>query len=114
MTKPTCRNCNSSKHTSIWQTPTAGQKELCNSAQLPRTDGYKNVKEIYEKMGIKVIGESINDELFYDVELPECWKIQPTGHSMWSNLLDKNKKIIAHIFYKASFYDRGAFIDILK
>lgn len=93
---------------------TRGQKELCNSSQLPKTDGFKDVKEICKKLGINVIGESKNDNLFYDVELPKGWKIIPTDHSMWSKLLDDKNKEIASIFYKAAFYDRRADIGFAK
>ncbi len=85
-----------------------GQQELCNSSQLPRTDGYKDLKQKYTEIGIKVIGETKGDDLFYDIVLPKGWKIKPTDHSMWSKLVDENGEEVAGIFYKAAFYDRGA------
>lgn len=98
-----------------------GQKELIESSQLPikinnsRKDfGDLLDGEFYKKIGITI--RSSGDNLFYTVTLPKGWKIKPTDHSMWSELLnDKNEKI-ASIFYKAAFYDRDAFIhfDIEK
>jgi len=91
-----------------------GQKEMCRVEQLPRTDGYKDLKDKYKQLGIKVLGETEGDDLFYDVTLPEGWKIIPTDHSMWSNLVNEKGKIIANIFYKAAFYDRAAHIHIIE
>ena len=91
-----------------------GQKEFCNSSQLPRTDGYNDVKAQYEMMGIRVLRKTEGDDLFYDVELPSNWKIKATDHSMWSNLKNEKGKIIASMFYKAAFYDRGAHIHFEK
>ena len=88
-----------------------GQIELCNSSQLPRTGWYDDIKKEYIKRGIKVIGISKYDDLFYDVELPKDWKIKPTDHSMWSELRNEKDIVIANIFYKAAFYDRNAHID---
>jgi len=91
-----------------------GQDELAKSCQLPAkiNSGGSETKSEYEKLGIKVIGVSKGDNLFLDVELPEGWKVQPTTHSMWSNLLDDKGNEIASIFYKAAFYDMAAFINI--
>ena len=89
-----------------------GQRELCNSSQLPKTDGYKDVKLEYEKLGIKIIGETKDDDIWYDVILPEDWKIEPTNHKMWSKLLNNKRKEIGDIFYKAAFYDRSCHIHL--
>lgn len=91
-----------------------GQKELCNSNQLPKTDGFKDIKDEYEKLGIKVLGESKGDEIWYDVILPKDWKIEPTEHTMWSKLLDNQNKEIGMIFYKAAFYDRSCHIHLKR
>ena len=31
---------------------------------------------------------------------------------MWSNLVDKQERVRATIFYKAAFYDRNAFLNV--
>lgn len=84
-----------------------GQTQLAKSSQLP-TEG---LASIAAEHGITVKGETKGDPMFSDVELPEGWSIQPTDHSMWSNLVDDNGMVIAGIFYKAAFYDRRAFIS---
>ena len=62
------------------------------------------------RCNIQVVGPSKGDDLFTDVKLPQGWRIQPTNHSMWSDLLDEAGVKRAAIFYKAAFYDRSAFI----
>lgn len=66
-------------------------------------------KQQYEKMGITVVEEY--DDLFWNVTLPEGWKIEATDHSMWNNLFDNKGRKRANFFYKAAFYDRDAFIN---
>lgn len=90
-----------------------GQKELQNASQLPADPNDKriDIKEQYRHMGIKVIEQSNDDSLFFDVTLPEGWKIEPTNHSMWSDLVDNKDRKRASIFYKAAFYDRSAHIN---
>lgn len=89
-----------------------GQRELVSSAQLPSKMGIRDdAKDFYEKVGIKVIGLTEGDEMFYDVELPEGWEKRSTDHSMWSELIDDKGRKRAGIFYKAAFYDRDAFIS---
>jgi hypothetical protein len=93
-----------------------GQQELLESFQLPtKLNTYSKMSDsidIYTAMGIKVLSKTKDDDLFYDVELPHKWSIQPTEHTMWSNLIDDKNRIRANIFYKAAFYDRDAFINM--
>ncbi len=84
-----------------------GQTDLVNSAKLPIKCGKR---EQFEKLGI-VFGEDI-DDLFVSATLPDGWKVQPTDHSMWSNLVDESGEEVASIFYKAAFYDRDAFMTL--
>lgn len=65
-------------------------------------------REQYEKMGIEIIDEY--DDLFWNVKLPEGWKIKATDHTMWNELRDNKDRKRAIFFYKAAFYDRDAFI----
>lgn len=95
-----------------------GQRELVSSSKLPSGLSYYEsglgAKEIYEKLGFKVIGKSKNDILFLDVELAEGWSKKETDHSMWSDLIDDKGRKRAGIFYKASFHDRKADISFNK
>lgn len=92
----------------------AGQQELIESQQLPRSCNHPrgvNAAEQYHKMGIKVFTSSKGDDLFMGVKLPDGWKKEATGHSMWNNLVDDKGRIRATFFYKAAFYDRDAFVN---
>lgn len=91
-----------------------GQVGLVNSLQLPKkcnSPSGVNATWQYSKMGIKVFTSSKGDDLFMGVKLPDGWKKESTDHSMWSNLLDDKGRVRATLFYKASFYDRDAFIN---
>lgn len=66
-------------------------------------------KKQYEKMGIEIISGA--DDLFWNVKLPDNWKIVATDHTMWNDLLDDQNRKRATFFYKAAFYDRDAFIN---
>lgn len=91
-----------------------GQSQLIKSTQMPSRIGSRENGSAfmqYEKMGIKVISITKGDEIFCDVELPIGWKKRCTNHSMWNELIDDKGRIRATLFYKASFYDREAFIN---
>lgn len=83
-----------------------GQRELAADSALP-TEGLSSLPA---EWGITSLGVRDGDPLFTNVQLPDGWKVQPTGHSMWSDLLDADGKKRAAIFYKAAYYDRRAFI----
>ena len=86
-----------------------GQRELAASSQLP-TDMTGDVHAMLTEAGAVFWETGASDPLFQDVTLPEGWKIAPTDHSMWSDLVDAAGVKRASIFYKAAFYDRCAFI----
>lgn len=88
----------------------AGQQQLAASSQLP-TDGLADVAKAIP--ALRVIGLSDGDPLFSDVVLPEGWRIQPTDHSMWSELRDEKDRKRASVGYKAAYYDRWARISIV-
>lgn len=87
-----------------------GQRQLCRSSQLP-TEGLAEVAAAIP--ALKVIGVTDGDPLFSDVELPEGWRVQPTGHAMWSELRDEKDRKRASVGYKAAYYDRWARISIV-
>lgn len=91
----------------------SGQSQLIQSSQIPRMFmGGK--KEDLEAMGVKFLGETPGDDLFYDVELPEGWtkKKHDGGNDYWTELRNEKEEVIAMIFYKAAFYDRKAHIRV--
>lgn len=90
-----------------------GQQQLVASSQLPAQTSKHGESSIsmLQKLGVEVLGQTVGDELFFDVRLPVGWKIEATDHSMWSELKNADGKRVAEIFYKAAFYDRRAHID---
>jgi len=78
------------------------------------TGGYPNGKERAfesrrqaECMGF-VYGEKI-DDLFVAVTPPEGWRMRPTDHGMYTDIIDGQGRLRGSQFYKAAFYDRDAF-----
>lgn len=82
-----------------------GQSDLCSASKLPK-DCRDEDRKALEDAGV-VFGDSI-DELFQAATLPEGWTLQPTDHSMWSDLLDADGHKRAGVFFKAAFYDMSA------
>lgn len=83
-----------------------GQKDFVASETLPTECPRKKL----EDLGF-VFGEA-QDDIFTYVQFPEGWTKKPTGHSMWSDLLDDKGRKRASIFYKAAFYDRNAHMSL--
>lgn len=94
----------------IEQEEAQGQRELSQDSALP-TQG---LSELPSEWGIVNLGPRDGDPLFTNVTLPEGWKVQPTDHSMWSDLVDASGTKRAEIFYKAAYYDRRARIHIAE
>jgi hypothetical protein len=88
-----------------------GQQELTSGTSFPRNIRGMSQQEM-EKLGF-AFGK-IEDELFQKVTLPKGWSIQPTDHSMWSDVVDAKGNKRGSIFYKAAFYDRDAFASMTK
>jgi hypothetical protein len=88
-----------------------GQREFVNSTTLPRKYNSGLMSELGE-FGVK-FGEAV-DDLFQYVELPQGWRKEATDHSMWSKLYDDKGRERATIFYKASFYDLDAFVNVSR
>ena len=82
-------------------------KKIQGDYQESNTD----IEAAAAKMGI-VLGADV-DDLFREATLPEGWRVVPTNHSMWSDLLDANGRKRAAIFYKAAFYDRAAHLNFI-
>lgn len=91
-----------------------GQQSVVENQLLPKrindvSCSNITAKEQYAKMGIVILEE--DDDLFYNVQLPNGWQIEATDHSMWNKLVDDKGRNRAKFFYKAAFYDRDAFIN---
>jgi hypothetical protein len=84
-----------------------GQDQLVKSQQLP-VRGSKAL----EQFGVELGPPLPNDKLFCMAKLPKGWTKKGSDHDMWSSLLDANGKEVASIFYKASHYDRDAFVNV--
>jgi hypothetical protein len=88
----------------------AGQQSLVsNFDRIPRRWGWGDESfpaEVLERLGFK-IGEPI-DDIFIAVTPPAGWRMEATGHSMHSDILDEHGRKRASVFYKAAFYDRRA------
>jgi len=93
-----------------------GRNELIIADQLPKTnnDFDRSALEIYKKIGVEIVEDNNNDDLFFSVKLPKGWSKKCTGHNLWTDLLDDKGRKRACIFYKAAFYDRKAFINFEK
>ena len=83
-----------------------------NGKYLNIKDTKEEVAKKYWEIGIKIINEE--NDLFYNVELPENIKLKSSDNVYWTYLIDEknNDYELASIFYKAVFYDRDAFINI--
>ena len=87
-----------------------GQIAFVANETLPIRCNYGTTREQIEAMGVEY-GDPV-DDLFVAVKLPDGWAKVATDHAMWSKLVDEQGRERASIFYKAAFYDRGAFINI--
>lgn len=86
-----------------------GQRTFVASQTLPRDHQY-NTQEDFESLGF-VFGEPV-DDLFVSCQFPAGWTKQPTGHSLWSDIVDDKGRKRASVFYKAAFYDRSSFVTL--
>ena len=86
-----------------------GQDELIRRTMLPRT--MYPEKSVWEELGFS-FSDIPTDDLMYEGTLPDGWNIQGTQHHMWSEIIDKDRNIRGNIFYKASPYDRKAYMAL--
>lgn len=91
----------------------AGQAAMAKAADcLPLDINYPRGilrSKITEELGI-TFGKTV-DKVFIEATFPEGWKIVPTTHAMWSDLVDAQGRKRAAIFFKAAFYDYNAHIS---
>jgi len=86
----------------------AGQAYFVQSQTLP----IDCPQEQLETLGF--VFEDAADDIFVNVRFPQGWHVEPTDHSMWSDLIDPRGNVRAGIFYKAAFYDRRAQMHLGK
>jgi len=84
-----------------------GHSKVERKERLP-LDLNGSKQEDYEKAGF-VFGDPINS-IFRSVTFPEGWRVQRTGHAMWSDILDTRGFVRGNIFYKS--YDEKAHTDL--
>ncbi len=82
--------------------------------QMLPVDGTEGQESEWEAIGVKLGDKAKGDDLFRFAEIPKGWKIVPTNHALWSDLVDAESKVRARIFYKYAFYDRQARIFLNK
>lgn len=92
---------------------TAGQSAMAKAAdRLPLDINYPRGlthAQVAEALGIE-FGKTV-DRVFIEAALPDGWKIVPTSHALWSDLVDDKGRKRAAIFFKAAFYDYNAHIS---
>jgi len=70
-------------------------------------DSEEYLEKVYKEMGIEIIDE--HDYLFYNVILPEGWKVEKDRY--WNNVKDVNGNTVIKYFYDSKFYDRDAYVS---
>ncbi len=79
--------------------------------RLPQAMGRRVTREqLTAAWGVQ-FGDNI-DKLFVSTTFPDGWKIVPTTHDMWSDLIAPDGTKRAGIFYKAAFYDLKADLQV--
>jgi hypothetical protein len=81
--------------------------------KLPKDEYKKGDWDLLKEMGIELIGDS-DDQLFYNVLLPEGWSQKAVPSSMFLELFDERGRKRAEIFHKtAEWCDRLNTISLL-
>lgn len=86
-----------------------GQHEVVASTAIPTDRG--DPDEEWEALGF-TFDVVHDDAMFQECTLPDGWKREGSGHSMWSYIVDERGVRRVGIFYKAAFYDRRASADL--
>lgn len=86
-----------------------GQNKAVRETLLPKI--MKPEQEYWEELGF-VFEEIEDDDIMCKGTLPEGWKLIPTDHQMWTNIVDQNNTKRGSMFYKAAFYDRKAHMNL--
>lgn len=90
-----------------------GQTQLVNLPILPSVMDPDGAKEYLESLGVIFVALT-DDLMFWYVWLPDGWEVAPSFNPMLSVLLDDQGRERARIFYKASWYDRHAWLALIS
>ena len=71
-----------------------------------------DVKKFYGALDIEVLGVDEEDDMFYEVKIPDDMEVVQDGRC-WYDMKDKFGNIHFQIFYKRDPWDRDAFITVL-
>ena len=94
-----------------------GQQQLVASTKLPvKTGGgyADNDDKPFLDLGFTFGPADEDDPLFREATLPEGWRKEGSDHAMWSYIVDADGEQRVGIFFKAAFYDRHAFMHIIR
>lgn len=86
-------------------------RDMAQAVELP-TPGSNDPS--WAKMGV-IYGEPVegDEKFFRHAQIPKGWKISPTSHYMYSNLVDDKGRPRAQIGFKAASYDRWTSISTI-
>lgn len=87
----------------------AGQMDQAAKETLPVD--LKPDRRAFERLGFEFGG--VVEGIFLGAKFPPGWSKKPTGHSMWTDLVDGQGRKRGGIFYKAAFYDRSAYAHLV-
>ncbi len=92
------------------------QQEACYYCGLPKhlSSVFCGVRDHDSRPLLEALGFTVGDtgdKLLYRCQPPEGWKLEPTNHNMWNNLVC-NGVIQCRMFYTAAFYDRKAELSL--
>lgn len=89
-----------------------GQRQMVNADTLPSAT--RPSRDEFEALGFTFGAPVDGDDMFVRATLPEGWTRKGSEHAMWSYIADERGIDRVAIFYKAAFYDRDAFMNILN
>lgn len=94
-----------------------GKAQLMNSDRLPvklnvfgQSQGEARAE--FEALGFTFGEPDEDDPMFRRATFPPGWSRKGSSHALWSYLVDELGRDRVSIFYKAAFYDRGAFMSL--
>lgn len=93
-----------------------GQRQLINSDRLPHVNRMSRevTDDDFIALGFIFGPDDPGDPLFRPAILPEGWTRHGSDHDMWSYIADERGIDRVSIFYKAAWYDRDAFMNLIN